>query len=69
MGSVRLLFLMFLLATTNAVFPNLGWQEAVTLMFLHISELWQRVFCRFVSFLVCMLTLYAFLYLKCNVLR
>jgi hypothetical protein len=58
MGSVRLLFLMFLLVTTNAILPNLGWQEAITLIFLHISELWQWVFCRFVSFLVRMLTLY-----------
>jgi membrane associated rhomboid family serine protease len=58
MGSVCLLFLMFLLATTNAILPNFGWQEAVTLIFLHVSELWQKIFCRFVSFLVHMLTLY-----------
>jgi hypothetical protein len=60
MGSVCLLFLMFLLATTNAILPNFGWQEAVTLIFLHVSELWQKIFCRFVSFLVHMLTLYFF---------
>jgi hypothetical protein len=49
---------MFLLPTINTILPNLGWQEAVTLIFLHISELWQRVFYKFVSFLVRMLTLY-----------
>jgi hypothetical protein len=32
--------------------------------FLHISELWQLVFCRFASFLVCMLTLYFLLIME-----